>query len=88
MKKIKSIFIAVLSFSFLFHIGIISNAETVHLYLFGGKDYIVFLGCLTSDKYDENSIWNKYSEYGSKYNSLSIWNKYGTYGSQHSEYSP
>lgn len=38
-----------------------------------------FLGNL-SNKYDSNSIFNKYGDHGSKYNSDSIWNKYGDYG--------
>lgn len=45
-----------------------------------------FLGKITN-RYDNNSIFNKYGNYGSKYNSTSIWNPYGQYGSKYSSYS-
>lgn len=66
-------------------------ASTVYsqaLLLFGGSDHDVFLGSLNTNKYDSESIWNKYGTYGSKYQSNSIWNKYGTYGSKYNTYSP
>lgn len=66
--------------------SIVCNAQT--LYIYGGSDHDVFLGCLNSNKYDSKSIWNEYGTYGSKYNSKSIWNEYGTYGSSYSAYSP
>jgi len=46
-----------------------------------------FLGKL-SNKYDSESIFNKYGNYGSKYSSTSIFNKYGNYGSKYSAQSP
>ena len=58
------------------------------LLIFGGDDHDVFLGCLNTNRYDSNSIWNPYGTYGSKYNSKSIWNQYGTYGGEYSSYSP
>lgn len=52
------------------------------LYSGDGK---VFLGMLTpSDRFDSDSIWNKYGDYGSKYSDTSIWNTYGDYGSKYS----
>lgn len=50
-------------------------------------DEYVYLGKIT-DKYDSDSIFNKYGDHGSKYNSNSIWNKYGDYGSKYSDCSP
>lgn len=50
-------------------------------------DEIVFLGTISS-KYDADSIFNKYGDYGSKYNSGSMWNKYGDYGGKYSSCSP
>ena len=47
-----------------------------------------FLGCMTCNKYDSESICNKYGTYGSKYNPDSIWNKYGKYGSKYNSESP
>jgi len=46
-----------------------------------------YLGTI-SNKYDSDSIANKYGDYGSKYSSDSIMNKYGDYGSKYSIYSP
>ncbi|MDP2731199.1 MAG: hypothetical protein Q8O55_12065 [Dehalococcoidales bacterium] len=47
----------------------------------------VFLGRI-NNKYDTDSILNRYGNYGSKYSSDSIWNKYGNYGGKYSSYSP
>ena len=46
-----------------------------------------YLGKIAS-KFDLESIFNSYGEYGSAYALYSIWNKYGTYGSEYSMYSP
>jgi len=46
-----------------------------------------FLGTLEG-KYDTNSIYNQYGDYGSKYSTTSIWNQYGNYGGLYSQYSP
>lgn len=58
------------------------------LFLFGGEDHKVFLGCLNADQYNEKSIWNEYGPYGSKFSGTSIWNQFGQYGGQYSQYSP
>ncbi len=63
-----------------------ASAQTLHLY--GGKSHDVYLGCLNCDKYDSNSVWNPFGNYGSKYNSYSIWNRYGNYGNKYSDTSP
>ena len=47
-----------------------------------------FLGKLSTNQYDYESILNPYGRYGSKFSSFSIWNQYGRYGSQYSTYSP
>lgn len=67
-------------------ITISSFSQTLHLY--GGSSHNVYLGCLTCNNYDKNSIWNEYGTYGSSYNSKSIWNQYGTYGSEYNSFSP
>lgn len=43
---------------------------------------------LSSNKYDSDSISNKYWTFWSKYDSDSIWNKYWTFWSKYSSYSP
>lgn len=51
------------------------------IYSHDGKTY---LGKLTSDIYDSDSVFNTYGTYGSEYSTDSIWNEYGTYGSMYS----
>lgn len=46
-----------------------------------------FLGKITANKYDKDSILNKYGTYGSKYSTTSIFNNYSQYGSKYGSYS-
>ncbi|RCJ22953.1 hypothetical protein A6770_29070 [Nostoc minutum NIES-26] len=46
-----------------------------------------FLGNVSSDRYDDESICNSYGTYGSRYEELSVLNNYGDYGSRYSNYS-
>lgn len=63
-------------------------AATVHLLLFGGPSERTYLGCLTCNKFDLESVCNQFGNYGSPFNNSSIWNEFGTYGSQFNSYSP
>tara|TARA_B100000579_G_C22785936_1_gene831873 strand:+ start:181 stop:582 length:402 start_codon:yes stop_codon:yes gene_type:complete len=47
-----------------------------------------YLGCLTCNKFNSESICNKFGTYGNKFNSDSIWNKFGTYGNKFNSDSP
>lgn len=47
-----------------------------------------FLGKLTLNQYDLDSISNVYGSYGSPYSSISINNQYSSYGSPYSSLSP
>ncbi|HEY9800286.1 MAG TPA: hypothetical protein V6D25_08000 [Leptolyngbyaceae cyanobacterium] len=47
-----------------------------------------FLGLLSSNRYDVNSISNPHGMYGSQHGLYSISNQYGMYGGQHGLYSP
>lgn len=47
-----------------------------------------FLGKLSLNRYDSESISYQYGSYGSKYSSTSIFNKYSSYGSKYSSLSP
>lgn len=58
------------------------------LKIYGGKKHTQFLGCLTCDTDDLNSIWSSYSDYSSMHKANSIWNPDGVYGSKTSDYSP
>jgi hypothetical protein len=57
------------------------TTKALSLYSSDGKTY---LGKLSSNVYDSDSIFNAYGIYGSKYSSTSIWNEYGIYGSKYS----
>jgi len=46
-----------------------------------------YLGVVSNNKYDPNSISNPYGQYGSRYSPTSVNNPYGTYGSRYSPYS-
>ena len=46
-----------------------------------------FYGCLDCSKYDDDSICNRYGDYGSRYSEKSIWNRYGI-GSRYDNKSP
>jgi hypothetical protein len=47
-----------------------------------------FLGKLNPNKYDSESIFNEYGNFGSEYSPISIFNKYGIYGGEYSNLSP
>jgi hypothetical protein len=47
-----------------------------------------FLGKLTSNRFDADSIANQFGVYGSKFSSDSIFNQFGPYGSKFSPTSP
>lgn len=47
-----------------------------------------YLGTLSNNRYDPNSVSNPYGQYGSKYSPDSINNPYGQYGSRYSPDSP
>ena len=64
------------------------SAYSQKLLIYGGEKHDIYLGCLSCDKFDSDSIWNKFGLYGSKFNAQSIWNKYGKYGGSFSDYSP
>jgi len=58
------------------------------LLLFADNKDKTYLGKLTTNSSDTDSIFNDYGTYGSKYNQNSIWNDYGTFGGKFSAYSP
>ena len=58
----------------------------VRLLIFGGDGHQVFLGCLSCDPSDSDSVQNELGSHGS-YSSVSILNHFGEYGSQNSSHS-
>ncbi len=71
---------------FLILLSVGTYAQKLELYTNDGKEE--YLGCLSCDAKEANSIWNTYGTYGNLYSQKSIWNKYGIYGDQTSSYSP
>lgn len=63
---------------FLILIAFCQTVYSQQLYIYGGSNHDEFLGCLNSNGYDSNSIWNEYGTYGSEYSSYSPWNEYAT----------
>jgi hypothetical protein len=55
----------------------------VYLFSNDGK----YLGLLSTNIYNSDSVFNEYGTYGSKYSSTSIWDEYGSYGSKYSSFS-
>lgn len=53
----------------------------LHLYSNDGNTY---LGKLTTNKFDSDSIFNEFGTYGSEFSPTSIWNESGVYGSKFS----
>lgn len=47
-----------------------------------------YLGTVSRDKHDSESISNQYGQYGGRYGTHSIFNQYGQYGSKYSVLSP
>lgn len=43
-----------------------------------------YLGKLTTNEYDPDSVFNEYGDYGSEYSDTSIWNEFCPYGSDFS----
>jgi hypothetical protein len=62
--------------------------STGNLYLYGGFNHEVFLGCLTCGKFITDSVCNEFGTYGSEFQAESIWNQFGVYGSEFQQYSP
>ena len=55
--------------------------------VFGGRGHETYLGCLSCNQYEADSLFNQYGSYGSAYSATSIMNHYSEYGSRFSTYS-
>lgn len=55
-----------------------------NLYIRGGRNHQVDLGCITCDESERDSLDNQFGPNGSPYQSQSIFNAYGSYGSPYS----
>lgn len=59
----------------------VQGISTKRLLVFGGEDNRVFLGCLTCQEFDKDSVFNSAGVYGSGVYQASIINKIGKFGS-------
>ena len=64
-----------------------------HARVLQGESFIeaadgTFLGKLTSNRFDQESIFNQFGPYGSEYSQTSVFNKFSNYGNQFSNLSP
>jgi hypothetical protein len=82
----------VIGLSFCISLNLFADADSDIAQLLKGATVIAqdenntYIGRLCN-KYDSESIFNKYGKYGSEYSSTSIWNKYSIFGSPFSAYS-
>jgi hypothetical protein len=53
-----------------------STGRPDRVLVFGGRDYTVYLGCFSCNRFDPESIWNEFGSYGSAFSSTSINNQF------------
>ena len=56
--------------------------------VYGGDNQDVYLGCLSCDASEPESVFNEFGSYGSPYSPYSLWNPQTAYGSAQSPLSP
>jgi hypothetical protein len=76
----------VITILILFNLASAAYAQKV--YILGGENRDLFLGCITCTQFHDESIWNKNGIYGTQNNDLSIWSEFSDYGNEFSNYSP
>lgn len=64
---------------------VLNQANVYYIYSDDGKNQ--YLGKITTNSFDAESIWNTVSKYGNNVNINNIWNNVGTYGNSTSMYS-
>lgn len=62
--------------------------EPPKLMVFGGEGHDVYLGCLSCDAREPESVFNEFGTYGTPYSPYSLWNALTPYGSVSSPISP
>ncbi|MFB7817378.1 stalk domain-containing protein [Paenibacillus chitinolyticus] len=94
VKNAKEFFDGTLNESQLFNTFKIEGLEKItppvaeaasNFYNLYSNDGKVYLGKITSNQYDPDSVLNQYGTYGSELSATSIFNKLGTYGGQFSQ---
>lgn len=75
-------------FLILFFLSLSISAVAQQVYIFGGENRNIYLGCITCSQFHDESIWNKSGMFGTKNNNISIWSEFSDYGNEYSNYSP
>lgn len=57
------------------------------IFLFGGRNHDVFLGCFSCRSTHRDSLFNEYGSFGGRYGANSIFNPYSQYGGAYGVYS-
>jgi hypothetical protein len=84
MKKLILILVVLL----IVNAGSNSQSFSTKLYLYGGRNSEVYLGCINCERTDTNSIWKSNGRYGNPFSGLSIWSERDPYGGFEIGYSP
>jgi len=61
--------------------------DYLNMFIFAQDDKQQYLGKITTNKFDSESIINEFGSYGSEFSSTSIRNEFSTYGSEFGTYS-
>ena len=56
--------------------------------IFASDENNTFLGNISNNRFEQNSILNRYGTYGSRYSNTSIFNQYCLFGGEYSQFSP
>lgn len=69
------------------------NSAELNRRIQNGESFLVandgqYLGKLTLNRFDAESVANKFGDYGSRFSTVSIFNKFNNYGSRFSSLSP
>ncbi|SRR6266478_442833 len=62
-------------------------AHAEKIMIFGGQGHKTYLGCLSCNKFDYDSVFNEFGPHGSKFSPESIFNHFSEYGSKFSSHS-
>ena len=62
------------------------GAAGTKLMLFGGSSHDTYLGCVSCNRYEADSVFNTYGLHGSRFGAQSIFNHYSDFGSRYSQY--
>ena len=63
-----------------------ASSQSQDILIMGGSSQDEFLGCLSCNQYEANSVWNEYGRHGFQ-NKYGTWNRYGQHAGQYGQHS-